>query len=292
MKSRYYKILGLPDNAPIHNVRKQYRKLVMRYHPDKNPSASSQKRFIEIKEAYEILTGKKAAPNQGFIKHSNRGRSKVKPQDSKENIELEMRRRAAEAQKRYRDQQLREKIDNDRYFYRLTKGFRWKIMRISSIVGFALALMMVLDFALPHHYNQDKVEGYHLNSANGIGGKSVSLVKTEKMGFFWVEEISYKLYRGNHEIWVEESWILHNPMRLVTQNKTETIGYNLNFNIFRLSSLFILLFLLPSFVLWYKRQKISFTVLYYFCLYGVNGIMVLYLFSNNRWAHILTFGFL
>lgn len=292
MKSRYYKILGLPDNAPIQDVRKQYRKLVMRYHPDKNPSASSQKHFLEIKEAYEIIIGKKALPNPGFIKHAGRGRSKVKPTGTKEHLEQEMRRRAAEAQKRYRDQQLREKMDNDLYFYRLTKGFRWKIMRISSIVGFALAVLMVLDFVLPHHYNEDMVEGYHLNSANGIGGKSISLIKTEKMGYYWVEDINYKLYRGNHGVWVEESWILHNPMRLVTQNKTEMIGYNLNFNVFRISFLFILLFLLPSFVLWYKRQKITFTVLYYLCLYGVNGIMLMYLVSNHRWAHILTLGFL
>ena len=62
--TKYYKTLGLPPGADQAAIRKAFRRLAMRYHPDKNPSASAKAKFIMITEAYEILTGKKSAPTQ------------------------------------------------------------------------------------------------------------------------------------------------------------------------------------------------------------------------------------
>jgi len=58
----YYDILGLPATASSVEVRKQYRKLAMSLHPDKNPSPEAKERFIRITDAYEILCGKKEGP--------------------------------------------------------------------------------------------------------------------------------------------------------------------------------------------------------------------------------------
>ncbi|HVZ55408.1 MAG TPA: DnaJ domain-containing protein [Chitinophagaceae bacterium] len=53
----YYSILGLAPSASLHDIRKAYRKLALRYHPDKNPEDPyAATRFGEIKEAYEVLT--------------------------------------------------------------------------------------------------------------------------------------------------------------------------------------------------------------------------------------------
>lgn len=53
----YYRILGLPVNADAAQIKKAYRQLAMQYHPDINPSANAQEKFITITEAYEILLG-------------------------------------------------------------------------------------------------------------------------------------------------------------------------------------------------------------------------------------------
>jgi len=50
-----YEILGLPDDADEANIKKVYRKLSIKYHPDKNPDAESKKKFNEVRDAYEIL---------------------------------------------------------------------------------------------------------------------------------------------------------------------------------------------------------------------------------------------
>lgn len=54
-----YKILGVNPNSQIHEIKKAYKKLVLKYHPDKNKSDNSNEKFIEIKYAYDILSNEK-----------------------------------------------------------------------------------------------------------------------------------------------------------------------------------------------------------------------------------------
>ena len=56
-KKDYYKILEIDKNSSPDEIRKAYRKLVLKYHPDKNPEnkEESEKKFKEIYEAYSIL---------------------------------------------------------------------------------------------------------------------------------------------------------------------------------------------------------------------------------------------
>eukprot|EP00918_Siedleckia_nematoides_P069954 GHVU01152495.1.p1 GENE.GHVU01152495.1~~GHVU01152495.1.p1 ORF type:complete len:227 (-),score=29.57 GHVU01152495.1:450-1130(-) len=56
----YYKVLGINRNATDSEIKKSYRKLALRWHPDKNPEnkEEAEKRFKEISEAYEVLSDK------------------------------------------------------------------------------------------------------------------------------------------------------------------------------------------------------------------------------------------
>lgn len=54
--AHYLAILGLASNATSNDVKIAYRKLAKQFHPDRNASADAHQKFIEITEAYEMLT--------------------------------------------------------------------------------------------------------------------------------------------------------------------------------------------------------------------------------------------
>lgn len=56
-KRDYYEVLGVARGAPEPEIKKAYRRLAMKYHPDRNPGdKTAEGKFKEAKEAYEVLT--------------------------------------------------------------------------------------------------------------------------------------------------------------------------------------------------------------------------------------------
>ena len=66
-KKDFYEVLGINRDASDDEIKKAYRKLAMKHHPDRNPdNPKSEEQFKEAKEAYEILSDaqKRAAYDQ------------------------------------------------------------------------------------------------------------------------------------------------------------------------------------------------------------------------------------
>src|SRR6202789_3654327 len=53
----YYKVLGVGKNATDEEIKKAYRKLARKYHPDRNPGdKQAEERFKEISQAHDVLS--------------------------------------------------------------------------------------------------------------------------------------------------------------------------------------------------------------------------------------------
>ena len=56
-KQDFYQTLGIAKNSTDAEIKKAYRRLAMKHHPDRNPgNATSEEKFKEAKEAYEVLS--------------------------------------------------------------------------------------------------------------------------------------------------------------------------------------------------------------------------------------------
>lgn len=81
-KRDYYEVLGIAKNATIQEIKKAYRKLARKYHPDHNKEDDADGKFKEVQEAYEVLsdeTKRKAydqyghAGTEGFFSGGSHG---------------------------------------------------------------------------------------------------------------------------------------------------------------------------------------------------------------------------
>lgn len=79
---RYFDVLGLPINADQQQIKKQYRKLAMRLHPDKNPSPEAKSLFIKITEAYNYLSAQ-TSNQPGLISDRKKKREKIESKKHK-----------------------------------------------------------------------------------------------------------------------------------------------------------------------------------------------------------------
>ena len=81
----YYKILEVSENADILKIKKQYRKLAMKYHPDRHAGDKrAVKKFREITEAYEVLSNGEKRKEYDYKRENENNHTKKK--NDKENF--------------------------------------------------------------------------------------------------------------------------------------------------------------------------------------------------------------
>src|SRR6218665_2256027 len=203
-KSQAYKILGLAPGASEQEIRKRYKKLAMKVHPDINPDPSAHEEFIRLSLAVECLFKPDAEP-------ATQRRSSRAYQKTEENVN-DLKARMDEAKTRYEDQKRKNLEENQRYFASLLTGKRWKIYKIIMYLGIFLSISIILDNFLPHHFEDDTLQGYSAIGHNGIKENRIYMVYLENTGSYFAESNAGAWVSSYPEVLVEKSWILHCPI--------------------------------------------------------------------------------
>lgn len=73
MSNKYYTILELNPGASEDEIKKAYKKLALKYHPDRNKEPDAESKFKEISDAYQVLTGQTNPQQNGVNMNPNFG---------------------------------------------------------------------------------------------------------------------------------------------------------------------------------------------------------------------------
>ena len=74
-KRDYYEVLGVNKSSSAEEIKKAYRKLALKYHPDRNPGdAEAEEKFKEAAEAYDVLSNPEKKQRYDQFGHAGMGK--------------------------------------------------------------------------------------------------------------------------------------------------------------------------------------------------------------------------
>ncbi|HLU87528.1 MAG TPA: J domain-containing protein [Taishania sp.] len=276
---KYYSILELHEHASEAEIKRQYRRLALRYHPDKNNG--DQSKFLEIKEAYEYLTGKKVVPVTAHRSSRN---------STTEDLKKQAEERIKKAKQRKKEQEYREYLENERFFQKLTSGWKWKIIRISAVIGLIISTLLIAELFSGHRHENHNIVAHAKFPINGLESDTQVIKIILENGDAYYPEIILNL-TDDLDVALLKSPIFHNPRAIVLLQqeplKEHAIQYDFGAHVY----LLIPLFLLPIITILIKRKTQLFTFMYYLSLYLSLPLIIYFLATGNRLVHLITLGY-
>lgn len=292
---KYFDILEIQPTKDEKVIKKAYRKLALKYHPDKNESEEAHLMFIHISEAYENLlaaiehANRSAEERQEYVKKSAPPASS--PKKSKQELYEE---RLKEARKRYEEMRRREEEENEAYYQTISSGVNWKVFR-GIVAGCLLfALLFILDsLVLPSRWEKSEIIGENrVINYGGISYRRIVPIQLQTGEKVWVKPSFSASATFYKTVYIERTYFFRDIKKLWTWESGRWYGSVADFSVagtFPLVPIFLFIPLL-TFIL--KSRTFTYSLLFNVSLYLYGIILFALLLLNDRWAHLLTLGFL
>lgn len=281
-----YKILGIAPQATASEIRKAYRTLVKKYHPDKNKSEDAATRFLAIQEAYEqIINGKSS--NRASIAQQQRNTQTTYAED------LEAYRIKREAtREKLKQQQQQEEAYRLAYLKNLSSGKKGLWHRSVAYFGIFLTIVLWIDYFLPAKPNPIAVKAYGIQTYGSVDGHAVQLFESTDGRYFWAADyFTQQLTKVKALVSIETPW-LRQAKALGFQEGLFYKTVPIHFSFYWAQIWLSLLFLLPYISWRWASADIIFVAGSYISRYLILGLIVLFLSGENRYFHLFSFGFL
>lgn len=283
-RAECFRLLNLPADSTDAQIRKQYKKLALRLHPDVNPDPLAHEVFIKLGKAVEILLNPDYKESVAEEKRTSRRAANESEEERLERMRM--------AKMRYEQQKMQQAHDNNRYFASLTSGMRWSIYKYIMRISLVLSLALSTEFFLPMHYEHDVLLGSSKSLNNGIIKGNITGIELQNRGKYYVQNNIYAWKYAYPEVIIETTWFLHTPVKMITSDDFTRYRTPFDFHIGSIRFGLIILFLVPLYPYLRRRKTLSFVFLYHLSFWGVGTIATYILLTQDRIWHLLTLGFL
>lgn len=277
-----YRILQLKPGASESEIKRQYKRMALKVHPDINPSPKANEEFILLAKAVEILL----SPEQETPLDRQAQR-----EAKKNETESEKKDRMDQAKMRYEYQKAKKQEEENAYFTALTSGTRWFIFKWIIRISWVVALALALDSVLPKHLEKDQLVAYDTGNHNGVLHERITQVEFKKNGVYFLENRRGNWTNAYTEVWIEKSWLLHTPMVMYSTDDYEEYATGFDFHLGAIRWMLVVIFLIPLFTYFRQRKDLTFVFLYQLSFWGIGGILIFLLLTQNRLVHLISLGF-
>lgn len=277
-RRKYLELLHLPLNASKDDIRKQFRKLAKEFHPDKNKSENATEIFQLIKEAYDFLMEDKPTPK--FI-----------PTEANPSEELKRMERIRIAKERLREKRILEEKKLKESYQKITSGLQWKLFSTISFISLFVSILLILEPLLQNHIEKQIVTHFS-TSYNGLFQEEVFLIQTNKNLKIFAERNLQNKLQYSDTIYISSSFIFHNPTNIFHKSKLEISIHKIDFSVINTYPFTALFFAIPFFVRRKKELTAAYIFLFKISFFVVEGLFLLFIFTQDRWFHLVVLGFL
>lgn len=278
MRGSAYKLFGLNPGASEEEIRKRYRELVKKFHPDVNKNPRAEEKFIEIQAAYEELMQEPEAEldidhpaeptfQEEYTAYREHARQQFQARKKKENEELE------------------------KLYVRLQTGPIHLLHRFIALVSVVALLALCLDLILPNQRVSAVITSYSTEVYHSMNGNLVSLAKTNQGESFFLNAFSNRFFDINPFIEIKKTAIFHQSVSVLSSSNEFLQEIPIHFSFYWAQFVLFPFFIIPVIFLIYRKKDAFFIMGSYFTRYASGTLLLYFLISQDRWYHLLTLRF-
>lgn len=270
--------------------------MALQYHPDRNESSEAHQKFVEVIEAYEVLTGQR--------KPTARKGPKRK---TKEEIIAS---KVAAAKQRWKQQQIEEEVKDQRYYEKVAFGWKWQLFKLATVYSCLFLIFLSVDvFSTGSHGTIPKNQLFFNPYSHFITEKSTDSHFYVSDQNFWEKEFwgksRYSPVRANYSylfqdlksvsviVQGEDRWsgLRHSSkMRKLSDfEEYELATFTSSDSMYGAFPFIHIVLLVPALLVLFKRPTLRFNVWRLVSIWIIFPFFLFLTFSNDRIFHLFRF---
>jgi len=241
----YYKILNIDRHATEQQVKKAYRELALKFHPDKSHFQDAHQKFTEINEAYQVLGRKNSRENYNFLfDYEQLNKFRVKAESTFTTVSdwgQEVKRKARQYKHPAYARSKEDDIDLRPYV---------KSVRIVSVLSFLFTFLVILDYFLP----KDAFEQTVQTKLTTYKSTNTIVIATEDFQF----PLSYsysKLIHSGDKATISLSPIFRIQYNMAVDTGLDSYVFKPHYSIYNVFSFFLIILLATSYIGIFQKKE-------------------------------------